>query len=33
VGAAQEIISSGSFGGKQALRPRDELISGELKLA
>jgi hypothetical protein len=32
VSAAQDIISSGSFGGKQTLRPRDELISGELKL-
>jgi hypothetical protein len=33
VSAAQEIISSGSFGAKQTLRPQDELISGELKLA
>jgi Ca2+-binding RTX toxin-like protein len=31
--AAQEIISSGSFGSKQALRPRDQMTSGALKLA
>jgi Ca2+-binding RTX toxin-like protein len=33
VSAAQETISSGSFGSKQTLRPRDQMTSGELKLA
>ena len=29
VSAAQEIISAGSFGTKQALRPRDQMTSGD----
>jgi Ca2+-binding RTX toxin-like protein len=33
VSAAQEIITSSSFGSKQELRPRDELSAGAVKLA
>jgi Ca2+-binding RTX toxin-like protein len=33
VSTAQELITAGSFGGKQTLRPRDELSAGAVKLA